>query len=124
MCLRWLVRRLWENVAQTITPSSTVQVEFIASYEATIQAIWLNFFPKLNIVDSVSDPIKINVLIPQFCFIPKTTRDLVARNIWRSNIVVRDKIKKRHTAIEHINTHAMIVDPLRKGLTTKLFNCM
>lgn len=35
-------------------------------------------------------------------------------------MVARDKIKEKQTVIEHINTDAMIVDPLSDGLTPKL----
>lgn len=36
--------------------------------------------------------------------------------------MIKDKIEEGQTAIRHTNTEAMIVDPLRKSVSPKLFN--
>uniref|UniRef100_A0A2N9IDU9 Integrase catalytic domain-containing protein n=1 Tax=Fagus sylvatica TaxID=28930 RepID=A0A2N9IDU9_FAGSY len=50
----------WKSVKQTLTASSTMQAEYVACYEATLQAVWLrNFISRLEIVDSISKPLTI-----------------------------------------------------------------
>ncbi|XP_077232610.1 secreted RxLR effector protein 161-like [Tasmannia lanceolata] len=50
----------WKNVKQRLIASSTMEAEFIACYEATMQALWLqNFVTGLRIVDSISKPLVI-----------------------------------------------------------------
>ena len=48
----------WKSVKQTLTASSIMQAEYVACYEATLQAVSLrNFISKLEIVDSISKPL-------------------------------------------------------------------
>ena len=50
----------WKSVKQTITTSSTMEVEYVACYEATCHAIWLrNFISALEVVHSISRPLKL-----------------------------------------------------------------
>ena len=50
----------WKSVKQTLTASSTMQAEYVACYEATLQAVWLrNFISRLEIVDFISKPLTI-----------------------------------------------------------------
>ena len=50
----------WESVKKTITASSTMEVEYVACYEATCHAIWLrNFISALEVVHSISKPLKL-----------------------------------------------------------------
>ena len=49
----------WRSSKQSIVASSTMYAEFIACYEATGQAIWLNkFIPDLKVVDCIDKPLK------------------------------------------------------------------
>ena len=51
---------LWKIVKQTLTTSSTLEVEYMAYYEATCHAIWLwNFISALRVVHSVSKSLKL-----------------------------------------------------------------
>ena len=51
---------LWKIVKQTLTTSSTFEVEYMACYEATCHAIWLwNFISTLRVVHYVSKLLKL-----------------------------------------------------------------
>ncbi|RVW67303.1 Retrovirus-related Pol polyprotein from transposon TNT 1-94 [Vitis vinifera] len=51
----------WKSVKQTLIASSTMEVEFIACYEASNHGIWLrNFITELRIVDGIEKPLRIN----------------------------------------------------------------
>jgi hypothetical protein len=50
----------WKNVEQTLTASSTMEAKYIACYQATCQAIWLqNFISGLDIMDTIVKPLTI-----------------------------------------------------------------
>ena len=50
----------WKSAKQTIIVASTMEVEFVACFEATVQANWLrSFVPRLGIVDSIAKPLRI-----------------------------------------------------------------
>jgi len=49
-----------ESVKQTLTASSTMEVEYIACYQASCQAMWLqNFISGLVIMDTIAKSLKI-----------------------------------------------------------------
>ena len=51
---------LWKSVKHTRTTSSTMEVDYVACYEATCLAIWLrNFISALEVVHSISRPLKL-----------------------------------------------------------------
>ncbi|RVW25652.1 Retrovirus-related Pol polyprotein from transposon TNT 1-94 [Vitis vinifera] len=51
----------WKSVKQTLIASSTMEIEFIACYEASNHGIWLrNFITQLRIVDGIEKPLRIN----------------------------------------------------------------
>ena len=51
---------LWKSSKQTITAASTMEVEFMACFEATVHGLWLqNFISRLGIVSSISKPQRI-----------------------------------------------------------------
>ena len=50
----------WKSVKQSVIVASTMNVEFVACFEATVQANWLqNFIWGLGIVDSIAKPLRI-----------------------------------------------------------------
>ncbi|RVX19364.1 Retrovirus-related Pol polyprotein from transposon TNT 1-94 [Vitis vinifera] len=54
----------WKSVKQTLIASSTMEVEFIACYEASNHGIWMqNFITQLRIVDGIEKPLKPIVII-------------------------------------------------------------
>ena len=50
----------WKSVKQTLTASSTMEVDYVACYEATCHVLWLcNFISALEVVHSISRPLKL-----------------------------------------------------------------
>ena len=50
----------WKSAKQSVIATSTMEVEFVACFEATIQSLWLrNFILGLGIVDSIAKPLRI-----------------------------------------------------------------
>lgn len=50
----------WKSAKQSVIAASTMEAEFVACFEATIQGLWLrNFISRLGVVDSISKPLKI-----------------------------------------------------------------
>ncbi|XP_074297230.1 secreted RxLR effector protein 161-like [Silene latifolia] len=48
----------WKSGKQSVIATSTMEVEFVACFEATIHALWLrNFISGLGIVDSIVKPL-------------------------------------------------------------------
>ncbi|XP_047257553.1 secreted RxLR effector protein 161-like [Capsicum annuum] len=50
----------WKSAKQSVIAISTMEAEFVACFEATIQANWLwNFISGLGLVDNIARPLKI-----------------------------------------------------------------
>jgi hypothetical protein len=113
----------WKSVKQTLTASSTMQAEYVACYEATLQVVWLrNFISRLEIVDSISKPLTIyNDNSAAVCFSKNNKRSSGSKHMHIKYLVVREKILELQTSIIHIATEEMIADPLTKGLPPKVF---
>jgi Reverse transcriptase (RNA-dependent DNA polymerase) len=105
----------WKSAKQSITAASTMQVEFVACYEATGQAVWLkNFIPGLQVIDSIASEVAI--------FFSKNNKSSdTSKWINIKYLVVRDKVKDDTIVIQHINTRAMLADSLTKMLPSTLY---
>jgi len=50
----------WKSEKHSVIAASTMEAEFVACFEATVQANWLrNFISGLRVVDSIAKPLKI-----------------------------------------------------------------
>src|SRR5262249_23734238 len=50
----------WKSAKQSVIAASTIEAEFVACFEATIHGLWLrNFISRLQVVDTISRPLKI-----------------------------------------------------------------
>ena len=50
----------WKSAKQSVIATSTMEAEFVACFEATIQSLWLrNFISGLGIIDSIAKPLRI-----------------------------------------------------------------
>jgi hypothetical protein len=50
----------WKSCKQIVVASSTMHTDFIATYEATRQVIWMKkSVPRLRVVDSIERPLRI-----------------------------------------------------------------
>ena len=114
---------LRESVKQTLTASSTMEVEYVACYEDTCHAIWLwNFISTLKIVHSISKPLKLfcdNSAVVSFF---RNTRSIShSKHIDVKFIFVKEKVAESLISVEHTLTTSMLADTLTKGLAICVF---
>ena len=113
----------WKSAKQSVIAASTMEVEFVACYEAMIHALWLrNFLSKLGVVDTITKPLKIycdNSAAVFFSKNNKYSRD--AKRMELKYFAVKEEVHKHRVCIEHIRTDLMVTDPLTKGLQPKTF---
>ncbi|GKD13049.1 hypothetical protein Tco_1197456 [Tanacetum coccineum] len=100
-----------------------MEAEFIASHEATSQALWLrNFISGLRIVDTIYRPLKIFCDNSAAVFFSKNNKNgSGSKRIGIKYLKVRDHVGRKEVSIVHINTESMIADPMTKGLPAKVF---
>ena len=107
----------------SVVVASSMKAEFVAYFEATIQANWLqNLISGLEIVDSITRPLKIycdNSTTIFFCKNDKYSNG--AKHTELKYFVVKKEIQKQRVSIKYISTILMIVDPWTKRLPPKTF---
>ena len=113
----------WKSAKQSVIAASTMEAEFVACFEATIQANWLwTFISGLGVVDSISKPLKIYCDNFAAIFFSKNDKySKGAKHMELKYFAVKEEIQKCKVWIEHISTDLMIADPLTKGLLPKLY---
>jgi hypothetical protein len=113
----------WRSSKQTLVASSTMYAEFIACYEATLQAKWLKkFIPDLKVVDCINRPLKMYCDNEPAVFYAHNNKSSNAtKPIEIKFYVVKDKIQDQTISLEHISTKNMLADPLTKGLPPSVF---
>ena len=113
----------WKSAKQTIIASSTMKVEFVACFEATVHGLWLrNFILGLGIVDFVSKPLRIycnNSAAVFFSINDKYSKG--EKHMKLKYLTLKEDVQKQRVSIEHISTQLMVADPLTKGLAPKTF---
>ena len=114
---------LWKSVKQTLTTSSTMEVEYVVCYEATCHAIWLqNFILALEVVHSISRPLKLfcdNSTVVSFSRNTRSTS--ISKNIDVKFIFVKEKVVESLIPVEHTPTTSMLAGPLTKVLPIYVF---
>ena len=110
----------WKSAKQTVIAASTMEAEFVACFEATVQANWLrNFVSGLGIVDSIAKPLRIYCDNSATVFFSKNDKySKGAKHMELKYFVVKEEVQKHRLSIEHINTDLMIADPLTKRSKT------
>jgi len=113
----------WKSTKQTVIVASTMEAEFVACFEATVQANWLrNFVSGLGIVDSIAKPLRIYCDNSASVFFSNNDKySKGAKHTKLKYFVVKEEVQKHKVSIEHISTDLMIVDPLTKGIPPKTF---
>lgn len=113
----------WKNVKQTLTTSSTMEVEYVVCYEATCHAMWLrNFISALGVMDSISRPLKLYCDNSTTLSFSRNTRSTSrSKHIDIKFYFVKEKVIESLITIEHTPTSNMLVDPLTKGLPICVF---
>jgi len=90
----------WKSVKQSVIALSTREAEFVACFEAIIQANWLwNFILRLGVVDSIAKPLKIIVIILQQYSFLRTTSIKGAKHMELKYLVVKEEVQKRRVLI-------------------------
>jgi len=92
-------------------------------YEATLQAMWLkNFITELQVVDSISRPLKLFVEDNSTIYSSKNNkRSTDGRHMDVKYLLVRKCLGGIDTMVEHIGTELMIADPQTKALPIEVF---
>ena len=115
----------WKSVKQTLIASTTIEVDYVACYEAICRAIfiWLrNFISALEVVHSISRLLKLfcdnSVVVP---FFRNTRSTSCSKHIDVKFFFVKEKVAKSLIIVEHTPTTSMLVDPLTKDLPICVF---
>ena len=113
----------WKSVKQTLIAPSTIEAEFIACHEVTLQAIWLqNFISGLIIVDSISKPIKVSYDNFAAVFFSKNNKySSKSKYIDLNYHIVKNRARDQKVSTEHISTDSMLADPFTKALALQKF---
>ncbi|KAL6633353.1 hypothetical protein ACP70R_026024 [Stipagrostis hirtigluma subsp. patula] len=113
----------WKSGKQSVIATSTMEAEFVACFEATIQALWLrNFISGIHIMDNIERPLKIYCDNSAAVFFSKNDKySKGAKHMDLKYLSVKEEVQKKRVSIEHIGTALMVADPLTKGLPPKTF---
>ena len=114
---------LWKSVKQTLTASSTMEVEYVVCHEATCHAIWLqNFISALEVVHSISRPLKLfcdNSTVVSFSRNSRSTS--ISKHIDVKFIFVKEKVVLSLIPVERTPTTSMLAGTLTKVLPVCVF---
>ena len=113
----------WKSAKQSLIVASTMEAEFVACFEATVQANWLRkFISGLGVVDSIAQPLKIYCDNSATVFFSENDKySKGAKHMELKYFAVKEEVQKHRVLIEHVSTELMITDPLTKGLSPKVF---
>ncbi|KAH9765063.1 Amine oxidase [Citrus sinensis] len=113
----------WRSTKQTLTATSTMEVEFVSCFKATSHGVWLkSFISRLIIVDSISRPLRIYCDNLVAVFMAKNNKSKSrSKQIDIKYLAIRERVKEKKVVIEHVNTELMIADPLIKGMPPQKF---
>jgi len=87
----------WKSVKQFVIDASSMGPEFVACFEATIQANWLrNFISGLRVVDNISKSLKIYCDNSATIFFSKNDKySKGAKHMELKYFVVKEEVQKR-----------------------------
>jgi len=86
----------WKSVKQSVIVGSTKEDEFVACFEATVQANWLrNFILGLGVVDSIAKPLRIYCDNFAPVFLPKNNKySKGVKHVELKYFVVKEEVQK------------------------------
>ncbi|CAN6454216.1 unnamed protein product [Victoria cruziana] len=98
--------------------------EYIAYYEASNQALWLqNFVTGLRIMIGIEKLLKLLCDSSSAVQFSNNNRSLSkSKHIDIKCLVVKERTQNGQVSLEHIGTDSMITYPLTKGLSPKVFH--
>ena len=99
----------WKSVKQTLTATSTIEVEFISCFKATSHGIWLkSFIYGLRIMDSISRSLSIYCDNLAAVFMAKNNKSgSQSKHIDIKYLTIIERVKENKVVIEHIGTLAL-----------------
>ena len=102
---------------------STMDAKYVAFYEATCHAIWLqNFISALQVVHSISRPLKLFCDNPATVSFSRNTMSISrSKHIDVKFIFVKEKVVESLISVENTLTTSMLADLLTKGLPICVF---
>ena len=106
------------SAKQTLTATSTMEVEFISYFKATSHSVWLkSFIAGLRVMDSMSMPLRIYCDNSATVFMTKNNKSgSRSKHINIKYLPIRERVKDKKIVIEHISTELTIANPLTKGM--------
>jgi len=85
----------WKSAKQLIIAASTMEVEFVACFEANIHGLWLqNFILGLVIADSIAKPLKIYCDNSTTVFFSKNKYSKCTKHMKIKYLSVKEKVQK------------------------------
>jgi len=113
----------WRSAKQTLTTTSTMEVEFVSCFEATSHGVWLkSFVSGLRVVDSISRPLKLYWNNFVAIFMAKNNKsESRSKHIDIKYLAIRECVKENKVVFEHISMVLMVVNPLTKGMPPRNF---
>ena len=114
----------WRGAKQTSIATSTMEVEFVSCFEATLYGVWMkSFIFGLRIVVSISKPLKLFCDNSATVSLAKNNKSgSRSKHIDIKCLSIREYVKDKTMVIEHVSTELKIVDPLTKGMPLSKFN--
>ena len=108
----------WRSSKQDIVADSTTKAEYIATSDATTEAVWIkNFVFRLGVVPSITNPVDVycdnNGAIAQ-AKEPRSHQR--SKYILRNFNLIREIIERGDVKICRVHTNDNVVDPLTKPL--------
>ena len=93
----------WKSVKQSLIATFAMEAEFIACYEASNQAIWLqNFIIGLCIIDGIEEPLRINYDNKATKLYSKNNRSSSkSKHIDLKFLVVKERVQSFQVSTEH-----------------------
>ncbi|XP_047170724.1 secreted RxLR effector protein 161-like [Vigna umbellata] len=106
----------WKSAKQSVIGTSIMEAEFVACFEATVHALWLqNFVSRLGIIDSIARPIRIYCDNFATVFFSKNDKySKRAKHMVLKYLSIKEEVQKHRVLIEHIGTDLIIADLLTK----------
>lgn len=100
-----------------------MEAEFVAWFEAIVHGLQLcNFISCLNIVDIIARPLKFYCDNSATIFLSKNDKySKGSKHMDKKYLSLKEEVLKERVSIEHIGTKTILVDPLNKGLQSKIF---
>ncbi|XP_075658796.1 secreted RxLR effector protein 161-like [Castanea sativa] len=95
---------LWKSSKQTITTTSTMEVKFVACFEATVHGLCLrNFISGLGIISTKPLRIYCNNSATKF-FSKNDKYSNSAKHMEFKYLTIKEEVQKQQVSIEHIST--------------------